>query len=208
MPPILPVHKYDSREEKQKQKLGSDLTNRDCGFACNMDPHRPFSDELDVFNRLLPLHVFALEEHEAPEKKPGDKAPEGEDTDKSKSQRQVWREQCAQKYRQFEKRLIERTGTCAEYAKRQRVVHELRSEEKFQIDQLVAADYRKLLAEKRAKEIEAAKPPVPQIPQMVGAQMVGTQMVGAQMVGAQNVGAQIVAAQSGQAVMGGFMAQV
>eukprot|EP00959_Pyramimonas_sp_CCMP1952_P288243 6027277-Pyramimonas_sp.AAC.7 len=89
MPPILPVSNYGVREEKQKQKLASDLTNRDCGFACNMDVNRPFSDELDVFNRLLPLHVFALEEYEAPELTPAHTVTEGEDAGNGRSHAQV-----------------------------------------------------------------------------------------------------------------------
>jgi hypothetical protein len=48
---------YGSREEKQKQKLGAELINRDCSAACSLDIETPFTDELDVFNRLLPLHV-------------------------------------------------------------------------------------------------------------------------------------------------------
>mmetsp|Transcript_22216 Transcript_22216/g.37108 ORF Transcript_22216/g.37108 Transcript_22216/m.37108 type:complete len:190 (-) Transcript_22216:321-890(-) len=143
---------YGSREEKQKQKLGAELINRDCSAACSLDIETPFTDELDVFNRLLPLHVFALEEHEDPERKQTNQIPEEEDTGYGGSQLQVWREKCALKCRDFEKRLLEKLVTCEKYAKRQRVVNELRAEEKFQIDQLLAPEYKKLLAEREVNK--------------------------------------------------------
>ena len=65
---------------------------------------------------------------------------------------QVWREKCALKCRDFEKRLLEKMVTCEKYAKRQRVVNELRAEEKFQIDQLLAPEYKQLLAEREANK--------------------------------------------------------